>query len=49
MTAKPVFNQEKFKEENFELYKSYLELKETAGALQMAPGQAQGAENPGDE
>ena len=31
-----------FKEENFELYKSYLELKETAGALQMAPGQAQG-------
>jgi hypothetical protein len=49
MTAKPVFNQEKFKEENFELYKSYLELKETAGALQMAPGQAQGAENPSDE
>jgi hypothetical protein len=49
MTAKPVFNQEKFKEENFELYKSYLELKETAGALQMAPGQAQGAENYGDE
>jgi hypothetical protein len=43
MTSKPVFNQEKFKEENFELYKSYLELKETAGALQMAAGQVQGA------
>jgi hypothetical protein len=42
MTSKPIFNQEEFKEENFELYKSYLELKETAGALQMAPGQAPG-------
>ena len=43
IVSKPSFNHEKFKEDNYDLYKSYLELKVTAGALQMAAGQAQGA------
>jgi len=42
MVAKPKFNPDRFRDENFELYKSYLELKKTGGGLEMAPGQAQG-------
>ena len=42
MVSKPSFKPEKFKVENYDLYKSYLELKVTVGAFQMAPGQAQG-------
>jgi hypothetical protein len=51
MVDKAKFDEEKFKEENFELYKKYLELKVTGGGLEMAPGQAQGAEiqDPEDE
>ena len=43
MVDKPRFNEDKFMEENFELYKKYLELKQVGGGLEMAPGQAQGA------
>jgi hypothetical protein len=39
---KPRFNEEKFMQENFDLYKKYLELKQVGGGLEMAPGQAQG-------
>jgi hypothetical protein len=43
MVDKSKFNEEKFKEENFELYKKYLEFKKTGGGIEMAPGQAQGS------
>jgi hypothetical protein len=43
MVEKPRFDEDKFMEENFELYKHYLELKQVGGGLEMAPGQAQGA------
>jgi len=42
MVEKPRFDEDKFMEENFELYKHYLELKQVGGGLEMAPGQAQG-------
>jgi arginyl-tRNA--protein-N-Asp/Glu arginylyltransferase len=42
MGEKSTFNSARFREENFELYKSYLYLKQTGGGLEMAAGQAQG-------
>ena len=38
--VKKVFNQERFRDENFDIYKSYVELTEVGGGLLMEAGQA---------
>lgn len=46
MVGKSKFDVDRFKAENFELYKSYLELKVSGGGVEMNPGQAPGIDAP---